>query len=81
MFHVDRIGQGNGLKDGSELVEPIRTLVEHPQIEVDFGQRTKPDEFGHLIVDERVNFVTLEFLAAVQEIEFQDEPQAHHFAV
>jgi len=32
-----------------------------------------------LIMYERVDFVAAELLASLQEIEFQDEPQASHF--
>ncbi len=42
VFDLNRVGQRNGLKDGAELVEAVRALVQNPQIEIDLGQRTEP---------------------------------------
>lgn len=38
-FDVDGVVNGDGLKDGSEFVEPIVAFAENFEGEVDFGQR------------------------------------------
>ncbi len=45
---LDRVGQRDGLEDGPEFVKPVRAFVKHAQIEIGFGQRTKPDLVGHV---------------------------------
>src|SRR5215472_11522003 len=50
-FHS--IGEGNGLKDGAELVVAVRPLAENAQIQVDFRQRAEagapsPNGLAHL---------------------------------
>jgi len=37
----------NGLEDSAKLVKPVRTLVQHPQIQIDLRQGSEPDVGCH----------------------------------
>jgi hypothetical protein len=35
------------LEDRSKVVIAVMALVQYPEVEIDFGERTKPDMGGH----------------------------------
>ena len=43
----DRIGQRDGLKNRAKFVKPVGAFIEHPQIEIDFRERTQLDGSRH----------------------------------
>ena len=41
---MDRIGQRNGLKDGTKLVKTVRPFIENPESQVEFAVRRNTRE-------------------------------------